>query len=79
MFNGLDKTQHNQKRRALGQLLTERFMRIFEPTMILQIDIFPRQLLRSSQKSEIINMTMRCQRLGADVVGHLAFGYPLNA
>jgi len=46
--------------------------------MILQIDIFLRQLLRSSQKSEIVNMTTQCQRLGADVVGHLAFGYPLN-
>jgi cytochrome P450 len=78
MFNALDRTLHSQKRRAVGQLLTQRSMRIFEPTMILQIDIFPRQLLHSSQKPEIINMTTRCQRLGADVVGYLAFGYALN-
>ncbi|KAI1142469.1 cytochrome P450 [Hypoxylon sp. FL0543] len=53
-------------------------MRLFEPTMALQIDVFLRQLLASSQKGEVVNMTVRCQRLGADVIGLLAFGYELN-
>ncbi|TVY75605.1 Cytochrome P450 monooxygenase apf7 [Lachnellula suecica] len=78
MFNALDRAQHRQKRRAVGQLLTERSMRIFGPTMELQIDIFLRQLLQASQQSKFANMTTRCQRLATDIVGHLAFGYPLN-
>ncbi|KAI1411053.1 cytochrome P450 [Hypoxylon sp. FL1857] len=53
-------------------------MRLFEPTMAQKIDVFLRQLLASSQKDEVVNMTTRCQRLAADVVGVLAFGYELN-
>ncbi|KAI1464026.1 cytochrome P450 [Daldinia caldariorum] len=53
-------------------------MRAFEPTMTSQMDIFLRQLLISSENDETINMTTRCQRLAADVVGLLAFGYELN-
>lgn len=78
MFNALDRAEHSHKRRVVGQLITERSMRLFEPTMALQIDVFLRQLLASSQKDEVVNMTTRCQRLGADVVGLLAFGYELN-
>lgn len=78
MFNALDRAVHSHKRRVVGQLITERSMRSFEPIMIPQIDLFLRQLLACSQKDEVVNMTTRCQRLGADVVGLLAFGYELN-
>ncbi|KAI0880464.1 cytochrome P450 [Annulohypoxylon maeteangense] len=78
MFNALDRAEHSHKRRVVGQLITERSMRLFEPTMTLKINVFLRQLLASTEKDEVVNMTMRCQRLGADVVGLLAFGYELN-
>ncbi|KAI1843864.1 hypothetical protein JX265_003760 [Neoarthrinium moseri] len=78
MFNALDRAEHSRKRRVVGQLITERSMRSFEPSMTLQIDVFLHQLLASSKKSEVVNMTVRCQRLATDVVGLLAFGYELN-
>ncbi|KAI1761896.1 cytochrome P450 [Hypoxylon sp. FL1150] len=78
MFNALDRAAHSHKRRVVGQLISERSMRAFEPTMVSQIDIFLRQILISGNNGETINMTTRCQRLGADVVGLLAFGYELN-
>lgn len=53
-------------------------MRIFEPQMQQHIDSFLVQLLISSRQRDIVNMTPRCERLGIDVVGELAFGYPLN-
>ena len=62
----------------MGQVLTERSMRTFEPTMTAQIDIFLRLLLASCQSGSPVEMTQRCQRLGVDIVGLLAFGYPFN-
>lgn len=53
-------------------------MRSFEPTMLEQVNIFIDQLLLASQQPVPVNMTDVTKRLGADVVGHLAFGYALN-
>lgn len=53
-------------------------MRVFEPDMIKQINSFLRQLLQSSRNTEVVNMTPRCERLGVDVIGQLAFGYQLD-
>lgn len=78
IINVIDKDQHRRKRKFIGQVLTERSMRTFEPTMGAQIDIFLRLLLASSRNGSPVNMTERCQRLGVDVVGLLAFGYPLT-
>ncbi|OTA80295.1 hypothetical protein M434DRAFT_401801 [Hypoxylon sp. CO27-5] len=78
IINVIDKDQHRRKRKFIGQVLTERSMRAFEPTMIAQIDIFLKSLLESSQTGSYVNMTDRCQRLGVDVVGLLAFGYPFK-
>ncbi|KAI1265338.1 cytochrome P450 [Xylariaceae sp. FL1019] len=78
MFNALDKKVHSHKRRVLGQLLSERSMRSFEPIMQQQIDVFLRQNFASGRKGEVINMTTRCQRLSADIIGLLAFGYELK-
>lgn len=78
MFNALDRAQHSHKRRVVGQLITEHSMRSFEPIMVQKINVFLRQLSAFSQTGNITNMTIRCQRLGADIVGLLAFGYELN-
>lgn len=51
-------------------------MRLFEPAMLGQIDIFLRQIYASSES--VVNMTDRCQWLGLDIIGLLAFGYRLN-
>lgn len=53
-------------------------MRIFEPTMIRQIDTFLCIILSSSQSQSPVNMTEKLKRLGIDTVSLLAFGYPLN-
>ncbi|RYP89948.1 hypothetical protein DL770_003928 [Monosporascus sp. CRB-9-2] len=78
ILNALDKDQHRRKRKFVGQALTERSMRAFEPTMTTQINVFLRLLLASCENGSFANMTERCQRLGVDIVGHLAFGYPFN-
>lgn len=64
----------------IGQALTPRFLRDFEPIMIRQINIFLKQILISSQGPEAaaINMTPRCKYLGIDIVALLAFGKPLR-
>ncbi|KAK7967308.1 cytochrome p450 domain-containing protein [Apiospora aurea] len=46
--------------------------------MSQQIDVFLRLLRQGSHSSEPQNMTDRCQRLGFDTVGHLAFGCDLK-
>ncbi|KAK7935032.1 hypothetical protein PG985_000527 [Apiospora marii] len=46
--------------------------------MTQQIGVFLRLLRQGSQSSEPQNMTERCQRLGFDTVGHLAFGCDLR-
>lgn len=53
-------------------------MRTFEPVMNSQVDIFLREILKSAQKGEVVDMSPRCQRLAADVICHLGFGYPLS-
>ncbi|KAH8897433.1 cytochrome P450 [Thozetella sp. PMI_491] len=78
LLNTLDKEEHRKKRRIIGPVVSERSMRIFEPDMSHQVNVFLGELLRSSQTAEAVNMTPRCERLGVDVVGQLAFGYPLN-
>ncbi|KAK8035119.1 hypothetical protein PG993_010114 [Apiospora rasikravindrae] len=78
IFSTFDRELHRQKRQVMGQPINDRSMRIFEPTMSQQIDVFLRLLLQGSHSSEPQNMTDRCQRLGFDTVGHLAFGCDLK-
>lgn len=78
IFDVLDKREHSRKRRTIGQALSERSMQTFEATMITQIDIFLRELLRSSRQQENVNMMRSCTRLVGDIICQLAFGYPLN-
>ncbi|KAI1879528.1 hypothetical protein JX265_002482 [Neoarthrinium moseri] len=76
IFNSLDRIVHLRKRKIIGPALSERSMRLFEPTLAEQMDIFLKQLLAAH--SSPINLTERCRRLAMDVVGHLAFGFPLD-
>ncbi|KAK8065753.1 cytochrome P450 [Apiospora hydei] len=46
--------------------------------MLQQIDVFLRLLRQGSQAAKPQNMTERCQRLGFDTIGHLAFGCDLK-
>lgn len=78
IFSTFDRELHRQKRQIMGQPINDRSMRIFEHVMSQQINVFLRLLRQGSQKSEPQNMTERCQRLGFDTVGHLAFGCDLK-
>ncbi|KAK8103633.1 uncharacterized protein PG998_010666 [Apiospora kogelbergensis] len=78
ILNAIDKDQHRRKRKFIGLALTERSLRSFESTMSMQVEIFLRQLLRSSEQREIVNLSPRCQRLGLDIIGLLSFGYHFN-
>ncbi|KAI1817166.1 cytochrome P450 [Poronia punctata] len=78
IFNALNKQTHREKRKLIGQAITDKAMRSFEPTMVEEIDIFLGQLLQAARGSMPVNMTDLTKRLGADVVGQLAFGYALN-
>ncbi|KAI4866858.1 cytochrome P450 [Hypoxylon rubiginosum] len=78
IFNVIDKNRHRLKRKLIGRLLSESSMKKFEPIMLEQVGIFVQQLLTLSRGSAPINMSDRSKYIGADVVGHLAFGYDLK-
>ncbi|KAI0097524.1 cytochrome P450 [Nemania sp. FL0031] len=78
MWATLDRESHRRKRKLIAPVISERSMSKFEPTMSSQVDIFLQQLLRSSQLGEPVNMSRRCERLAVDIVGQLAFGFPLK-
>lgn len=81
IFNVIDQSAHRVKRKLIGQVVSERSMRIFEPSMTEQIDIFIQQLVSSTQgstPSHPLNLTPMLKSLGLDVVCLLAFGYRLN-
>jgi cytochrome P450 len=62
----------------VSKALSEQKMRCFEPIMLDHVDTFLKQVLRSSQLDEPVNMTERCKRLGVDIIGQFGFGYALN-
>lgn len=78
IFNTIDKRQHSIKRRLIGQAVSEKAMRDFEPTMTKQIDIFIDQIREASRTATPVDMSDHIKRLGMDIVGLLAFGFPLN-
>ncbi|KAI0096906.1 cytochrome P450 [Nemania sp. FL0031] len=73
-FVALDKNVHRFKRKLIGQVISDRAIREFEPTMLAQIDIFLSQL----RGSKPVNMSERLQYLGVDIIGLLTFGYEYN-
>ncbi|ETS76595.1 hypothetical protein PFICI_11982 [Pestalotiopsis fici W106-1] len=78
VFTALDRADHRRRRRVVGQAISERSMRDFEPIMMSQIDVFLAKLLRSSQQKDVVEMTSCCKYLAMDVVGLLAFGASWN-
>lgn len=50
----------------------------FEPVMASQVDIYFQKIVSATQKSEAVNMSELNKRLGMDIIGLLAFGFPLN-
>ncbi|KAK2609588.1 hypothetical protein N8I77_003084 [Diaporthe amygdali] len=75
VFNCLNKSLHRTKRKVIGQAVTERATRLFEPTLQQQVDIFIEQL-RSSK--EPMDITPRLRWVGLDTIGLLAFGFEFN-
>ncbi|KAJ8132386.1 hypothetical protein O1611_g1238 [Lasiodiplodia mahajangana] len=80
LWNSLDQGLHRSKRKIVGQVVNDRSMRAFEPTMIREVDTFIRQIFLASRGDTPtpINMTERSKWLGMDIVGHLSFAFPLN-
>ncbi|KAI0451920.1 cytochrome P450 [Xylaria acuta] len=78
LFNVRDNAEHRHKRKVIGQVVADRSLRSFSPIMSGQVEIFLQQLMRSSREAEMVNMTLACNRLGIDIVGHLAFGCELK-
>lgn len=62
----------------VGTALSEQKMRQFEPIMLEHVDTFLKQILRSTQVHEAVNMSIRCKRLGVDIIGRYGFGHKLN-
>lgn len=79
MFNEADQGLHRKKRKTVGSAISERAMRSFEAEMSQEVDIFLALLLDSSRRSEVVDITPRCERLGVDIVGRLAFGFELKS
>ncbi|KAH9905619.1 cytochrome P450 [Xylariomycetidae sp. FL2044] len=78
IFTTSDKYFHRGRRQLIGQVLTERSLRAFEPTMMAQIDVFLRELLKASSQGKPVNMTERTRRLGINIAALVGFGYDLQ-
>lgn len=76
IFGVMDKEGHRRKRKIYSQILSDRSVRTFEPVMAMEIMIFLRNLLEF--QVEPLNMAPVCQRVAADISGHLAFGQSLH-
>jgi cytochrome P450 len=74
-WNLTDKDHHRVRRRILGQGLSERAIRQFEPIMLQKIDVFLGNLLKAFRKDEAIETTQACTFLGFDIIFELAYGY----
>ena len=77
VFSAIDNDIHRAKRKLVGQAVSERAMRAFEPSMMDCIDIYLRQILEAAKDDQPVNMTEKSRHLGLDIVGQLAFGYDL--
>lgn len=63
------------KRRVVGQAFSERSTRSFEPALSAKVDVFLKQIVKSSQQP--VNMTQETAHLAIDIIGELALGYDL--
>ncbi|KAH8161810.1 hypothetical protein CIB48_g6431 [Xylaria polymorpha] len=75
-FSTIEAGAHRDRRKLISQPISQRAMRLFEPSMQEQIDIFLRQIYASA--GSVVDMTNRAEWLGIDIVGLISFGYRLN-
>ncbi|KAH7069582.1 cytochrome P450 [Paraphoma chrysanthemicola] len=78
LFNVSDRNIHRTKRRIVGQGLSDRATRQFEPVMLQQVNTFLTKLLNASKESKPVDMSDACKLLGFDVSVELGFGYNLQ-
>lgn len=78
IFDTQDRNAHSRKRKIVGQAVSDRTLRNFDPVMVSQIDVFIQQLSEASEKGMTVDITVLVKRLAIDIIGHLAFGYSLN-
>ncbi|KAH9903996.1 cytochrome P450 [Xylariomycetidae sp. FL2044] len=77
-FNIVDQSAHRHKRKIIGQVLSDRSMRIFEPIIASQADVLIKLLYISSRNTAPVNMSDRFEYLSCDIVTLLGFGHPLK-
>lgn len=78
VFTATDRHLHRARQQLIGQALTDRSMRAFEPTMIEQVDIYLGRLLAYAKSSTPVSMTETSRQLGLNIAGLLGFGYDLG-
>ncbi|KAI0206084.1 cytochrome P450 [Astrocystis sublimbata] len=76
IFNETDREKHRSKRKLVSLAVTKRSMRMFEPTVIEQVDIFLQNILASAKAP--VNLKQRSQWLTFDIISFLSFGYALH-
>ncbi|KAI1111252.1 cytochrome P450 [Nemania sp. NC0429] len=77
VFNAIDKQMHQGKRKLVSQVVNERSLRVLEPIIKSQIDVFIHQLSLPGDSSSL-DMTKMLRYLTMDIMGHIAFHYPFN-
>lgn len=78
VFTALDNDVHRSKRGLIGQALTDRALKRFEPVMMDQINLYLGHIQDASRTATPVNMTETSRYLSLDIVGQLAFGYDLG-
>lgn len=81
VFTATDKAIHHHKRKLLNQGFSDKTLRAFEPTVLRQIMLYLRNLLKSREKqgkqaswSTPIDMTTTFRYLKYDLMGEFGFG-----
>ncbi|KAI0487709.1 cytochrome P450 [Xylaria cf. heliscus] len=78
VFSAIDNNLHSQKRKIIGQALSDRSVRAFEPTILEKLDIALKHIWRASQESTPVDVTQMTRYLALDIIGQLSFGYDLD-
>ncbi|PVH95309.1 cytochrome P450 [Periconia macrospinosa] len=78
ILSAIDKQLHRRKKKIVGNGLSEKHLRQFEPTMMSHIDIFINQLLEASKSGEVVDMTIKSKYLGLDISSQFGFGISLD-
>ncbi|KAI0147320.1 cytochrome P450 [Xylariaceae sp. FL1272] len=76
IWNVLDRELHRRKRKMVGRATSDASMKLFEPLMLEQIDIFIDLLRKNAGRPT--DMKTRCSYLSFDIIGLLSFGFNLR-